>query len=93
MIVFTNYFLQFYDIKMGLKIIIFNQNLPLSKIFLVNKKNHRQIFRTEKMFSLVQGKKNKSKAKSLNQLQNKYSKVLCPVSPAPLQNAKMPLQS
>lgn len=59
MILFTNYFLQFCGIKMGLKIIIFNQHLPLAKIFLVNKKNHRQICMTEKKFSLVQGRKKK----------------------------------
>lgn len=61
MILFTNYFLWFCGIKMLLKIIIFNQNLPHSKIFLVNKKNQR-FFRTEKIFSLLQGKKKKLKA-------------------------------
>lgn len=51
---------------MGLKIIIFNQHLPLAKIFLVNKKNHSQICMTEKKFSLVQERKKKNLKVSTN---------------------------
>lgn len=48
-ILFTDSFLQFCGIKMYIKIKIFSQSHPFSKIFLVSKKN-RSFFKTEKYF-------------------------------------------